>query len=140
VRLNYPLANDCAEDRKRLCPDAQPVREAAAESERPSTMACCSRSSWKGTGSSDALRVAAFMCLRILLMKLLILPCAQRQRSTHASVLITAALFVCCSCCTALPRLDPTACRLKATEWMSRSHQCICMRNRTVTPAPSLTG
>ena len=44
VRLSYPLANDCAEDRRRLCPDAQPVREAAAESERPSTMACCTNS------------------------------------------------------------------------------------------------
>lgn len=26
IRFNYPLANDCAEDRKLLCPDAQPVR------------------------------------------------------------------------------------------------------------------
>lgn len=49
-------------------------------------------------------------------MKLLILPCAQRQLSTQASVLITAAVFVCCSCCTALPCLEPTVYRLKATE------------------------
>ncbi len=26
VRFNYPLASDCAEDRKKLCPDEQPVR------------------------------------------------------------------------------------------------------------------
>ena len=77
VRLSYPLANDCAEDRKRLCPDAQPVREAAAASERPSTVACCTDSALTGGGSSDALRVAAFMCLRVLLTKLLVLPCAQ---------------------------------------------------------------
>jgi hypothetical protein len=53
-------------------------------------------------------------------MKLLVLPCAQRQLSTQPSVLITAALFVCCSCCAALPCLERTACRPKANEWMSR--------------------
>ena len=28
VRFNYPLANDCMEDRKELCPNEQPVRTA----------------------------------------------------------------------------------------------------------------
>jgi hypothetical protein len=62
VRLNYPLANDCAEDRKRLCPDAQPVREAAAASERPSTMACCTNSALKGGGQ---LRCTACCCFHV---------------------------------------------------------------------------
>ena len=49
IRFTFQLAEDCTEDRKKLCPDAQPVCQAAAKSNRPSTAilaCCCATESW----------------------------------------------------------------------------------------------